>query len=544
MYQKVGVKISLIIPVYNVEEYIEQCLQSAVDQTLSSKYFEVIIVDDCSTDSSSRKIKKFVKKYSHLRCVRNDRNLGLGMSRNKGIEFAKGEFVFFLDGDDYLDPRTLEDLLMTAFIENADIVSCGFRRVEEDGSLVYKKNAYYRLGLRKIEILKKLLAHKIPSMSCARLIRKSLFIDNNLCFPEGLHEDVPVVYKLFVFAGKTCGVEGCYYNWVLRKGSITSHITSRHIEDLAKFLSEKSTFLKEYYGEGFYTENLEKFNKEGWSKTFNDKLKQIYSDCNLEYRDRIDLIKYLYSSLSSNEEFLSSIFINRRKYQDIFIFFEIPKISGIDSLDNKFSFYLQKPEKNKVLLFNRSSSSLVILIKRKIFFFYKIIIFLKKSFLKRNFFLNSLKKAFKDVYNKIVLLRNRIFVKKRKPFREEIVFIFETEGEESLFQEVSPILKSLNINAKLLRTGCCTEEEFLIRAKGIKGVVFFGGKSCWDQNIMVEMRYLKKPVLIVLSENFELKKKREGFLSSISYWKIPTKSFLIEEKQKVSLFVDFIAKAI
>lgn len=120
-------KFSLILPMYGVEKYINRCLESLVNQ--SYKDFEVIIVDDCSLDSSNLIATKFCAKYTNFHYIKNESNQGLSQSRNNGLKVARGEYVLFLDTDDYYESNMLEIIYNSLKINNADVVLFGL--VEE-----------------------------------------------------------------------------------------------------------------------------------------------------------------------------------------------------------------------------------------------------------------------------------------------------------------------------------------------------------------------------------------------------------------------------
>lgn len=112
--------ISVIIPVYNVEDYLHDCINSILNQTFQD--FEIICVDDCSTDSSLKILEDFSKKDDRVKIVRNKLNSSLGYSRNNGLKHAAGKYVLFLDSDDWLDLNTLEILYDIAEKESLDVL--------------------------------------------------------------------------------------------------------------------------------------------------------------------------------------------------------------------------------------------------------------------------------------------------------------------------------------------------------------------------------------------------------------------------------------
>lgn len=113
-------KVSIIIPTYNVEMYLKECLDSAINQTIED--IEILCVDDCSTDNSLKILNDYAKKDSRIHVIALDKNSKQGYARNRALDIAKGEFIVFVDADDYLAPDAVEDLLLAANNSNADIV--------------------------------------------------------------------------------------------------------------------------------------------------------------------------------------------------------------------------------------------------------------------------------------------------------------------------------------------------------------------------------------------------------------------------------------
>ena len=113
-------KISIIIPVYNTKKYLRKCLDSVINQTL--KEIEIICINDASTDSSKQILEEYSSKDKRIKIINNDHNLGQSLTRNKGLDVAKGEFIGFVDSDDYIEPQTYEISYINAKNDNVDIV--------------------------------------------------------------------------------------------------------------------------------------------------------------------------------------------------------------------------------------------------------------------------------------------------------------------------------------------------------------------------------------------------------------------------------------
>lgn len=128
--------ISVIIPVYNVEKYLRECLDSVLHQTY--KKLEVILVDDGSTDGSGRICDEYAERYPYFRVI-HKKNAGLGMARNSGLETATGEYVYFLDSDDYIESTQIEELYHALVIYHVDACRVGFKAVDDEKNLLYER---------------------------------------------------------------------------------------------------------------------------------------------------------------------------------------------------------------------------------------------------------------------------------------------------------------------------------------------------------------------------------------------------------------------
>ena len=232
------IKVSIIIPVYNVEKYINKCIDSALNQSLQE--IEVIAVNDGSTDKSL----EILQSYNDPRLkIITQENQGLSGARNTGIVAATGDFLLFLDSDDYIHEDMAKGMYAQALKEQSDIVICRYEQVYENGDTHYTSGI--TKGLSQGELFKRLLAAKLSTMACDKMYLRSLFIENDIKYPLGLyHEDVPVTYRLFYYAKKISVVEKVYYYWLRREGSISKSISEKHINDVFTFLEMTKNFLK------------------------------------------------------------------------------------------------------------------------------------------------------------------------------------------------------------------------------------------------------------------------------------------------------------
>lgn len=211
--------VSIIITAYNVSEYLRQTVESCMNQTYND--IEIIIVEDCSTDSTPLIINELMEKDNRIRLVQNERNYGAGQSRRNGLDSAKGEYFLLLDGDDWIEPNFIETLYNTALETNADIVSGGIKVVRDDGS--YDITSYgnnVTLGHDKVL---KFWKERIVFMN-NKLIRTSLHEKVPYCTRRFV-EDTPVIIPMLWYANKVVYVDNVGYNYRMQNSSLTHKAT-------------------------------------------------------------------------------------------------------------------------------------------------------------------------------------------------------------------------------------------------------------------------------------------------------------------------------
>lgn len=219
--------ISVIIPIYNVESYVLECLQSVTAQT-KTKDVECILVDDCGADKSVNIAEEFISTYDgelSFALFHHSENRGLSAARNTGIKNAKGRYLFFLDSDDTIKPHCLEKLFSLAEKYHADMVQGSY---ESDLASMkrFEKSQLPEFSDDKSFIKRTLLNYDInPMMAQNRLVRKQLVIDNNLWFKEGIiHEDLYWSYFLAKVVDRMCFCKEKTYFYRSTPGSITNMV--------------------------------------------------------------------------------------------------------------------------------------------------------------------------------------------------------------------------------------------------------------------------------------------------------------------------------
>lgn len=247
---------SIIIPVYNVEEYLEPCLNSIISQTYSN--YEVIIVNDGSTDSSLQICERYAKKNKKFKVFSNE-NQGISISRNFGIEKATGDFLIFIDSDDYLANNQCLEKIANAVEQETELVIYGFDRNEDIDKLHIKQrqgflNMPYDVdtGEKYIQEIVKISSVFSPAVWRMAYNRK-YWDDNGFCFPNRrAYEDVGLTWRVLCRAKKVSILREIIYIYrINRTNSLTKEFSKEnavsHIEQLKEnyYLLQKADISKE-----------------------------------------------------------------------------------------------------------------------------------------------------------------------------------------------------------------------------------------------------------------------------------------------------------
>ena len=217
--------ITVVIPVYNVKSYMSECIESVIGQTYRN--MQVILVDDGSTDGSGEMCDEFASRDARIRVIHTE-NHGLAAARNVGIENASGEYITFLDSDDWVEPDTFESLLKTALKYEADITAAGMSAEYVGMTVGANKKSDEVKVYRGEEILPAYAKTRIGNVATNKLYRIECF--GEFRFPYGrVYEDVPVAWRLMTALAKNGGTVAVMpdklYHIRMRKGSL-SHVKS------------------------------------------------------------------------------------------------------------------------------------------------------------------------------------------------------------------------------------------------------------------------------------------------------------------------------
>lgn len=233
-------KVSVIIPVFNSDSYIKKCLDSILNQTLDN--IEVILIDDGSTDDSLQIIQQYSKKYSNIK-YKSKKNEGQAIARNIGIEMATGEFICFVDSDDYIENNMLEMLYKDAIKNNSDIVVCDYIEDYQNKKILRKSLYVNSDTIQKRYILS-------VAGPCSKIIKAEIFKQNNIRFLENnIYEDLAIIPALALYTDKISYCEIPLYYYVIRPNSTMQQ--TKYNKKLESIFNVMECVYNQFDGKGF-----------------------------------------------------------------------------------------------------------------------------------------------------------------------------------------------------------------------------------------------------------------------------------------------------
>lgn len=228
--------VSVIVPVYNVTLFLDRCIESIISQTYTN--LEIILVDDGSTDDSGIKCEEYSKIDKRIIVIHRE-NGGLSAARNTGIDTASGEYITFIDSDDWIEPNFVEALLKIAKEYFADVVQCSFNYLGDNSSRYNGiRNSGNIICMDQEKAIQDILINNhLFSSAWGKLYRMELFKDRR--YPEGkLYEDIPVTYDILLHCNKTVYVDLNYYNYFFNQNSISKAKFKPSRLDAVEFINE------------------------------------------------------------------------------------------------------------------------------------------------------------------------------------------------------------------------------------------------------------------------------------------------------------------
>ena len=241
-------KVSVIIPIFKVQNFIEKCVCSLFEQTLTD--VEYIFVDDASPDGSIAILQDVIAQYPdrlpNIKLITHKENKGLPAARNTGLAEAQGEYIFHCDSDDYVEPDMLEMLYNKAKEECADVVWCDFFLTFEKSERYMKQPEY----TASMDAVKAMLSGRMKFNVWNKLVRRNLYEDNSIVFPSGygMGEDMTMI-MLMSCASKIAYVPKAFYHYVkLNSGAFSQTYSSRHLVEVRSNVERVVQYLQDKFG--------------------------------------------------------------------------------------------------------------------------------------------------------------------------------------------------------------------------------------------------------------------------------------------------------
>ena len=290
--------ISIIVPIFKIEKYMDECINSIVNQTY--KNIEIILVDDGSPDKCPQKCDNWVKKDSRISVI-HKKNSGLSEARNTGIENANGDYITFVDGDDVINNKMIEILYKNSIENNADLSVCKFRRFGNPQEKINSSEESFNYGVNVYEGEKKFenLFNEniqISIIACTKLYKKELF--DRIRFPKNkFHEDVWVAHHVMGKAQRIVFTDAVLYYYRYRNQSITSVYDSKRLDELEGFKDKMNFFILNFPNSEYRNLSI------------------------IGYADKIIRIYCLFYYCNSNSKFSSNLVFLKKEFDKYYIEF-------------------------------------------------------------------------------------------------------------------------------------------------------------------------------------------------------------------------------
>ena len=278
-------KVSIIIPVYNVEPYVARCIDSVVNQTYNN--LQIIVVNDGSIDNSLQILNTY--NDDRLQIITKE-NGGLSSARNEGLKYVVGDYILFIDSDDWIHLNMINVMIKEAIKTDADIVSIYEKRVMSDDVIEEDMQIANVSSYQGKDCLSQLLLNRIPNYVWGKLYRSELFTKSKVTFPVGQnYEDVATSYKLFSYCNKLSVIHKHYYYYFIRENSIVHTKRLEEVRSIVEHIVNMSKYeivnpywgiyrLKLLYGAYVYAYCLSKEVKQ--SAEFGEEVNKMDMLCN------------------------------------------------------------------------------------------------------------------------------------------------------------------------------------------------------------------------------------------------------------------------
>lgn len=312
--------ISIIVPVYNCEKYIEKCIRSLINQTL--KNIEIIFVNDGSTDNSEEIIKQYMKNDDRIKLI-NKINGGVSSARNLGISKSIGKYISFVDADDWCEKEMFKKLYDSAIKYNLDLTSTGYTVENEKGNIKNKYGLEEFLKGDQEEEISNIMSNIELGYSVMKLYKKNIIDNNNIKFSETLNfgEDAIFVLDYIRNINSIGVVEGYHYHYVHYKGV---SLSKKYVHNINEFIElfwkkEKEIYIK------FPTYKIMRQN-EGITEHIHSSIMRIYNNyrvgCKLSKADKINTIKKILNDNNVKKE-ISKYKVKKLSYKLFVLLYQL-----------------------------------------------------------------------------------------------------------------------------------------------------------------------------------------------------------------------------
>lgn len=302
------IKVSILVPIYNVASYIERCAISLMEQTYED--IEYIFVNDCSTDDSIKLLMEIINRYpkrvKQIKIIHHNVNRGLAASRNTALDASSGSFLFHVDSDDWIDKNCISLLISKAEETGASIIDGSFIDVYNGHA---EKKMPYMLDNRNY--LKLILSGSgfISNQIWGRLIKRDLYVSHNIRAIEGVNygEDYSVLSKLLYYGKRTFITDTVYYYNHQNINSYMNNLSQKNFDSLVK----AKIFIKDFYfslpEKDFYYSEIMLGLLSVYKKGKINHLDTAYIDCVLQNMDKNIMCNLLYSCIHNNYTFMTKL---------------------------------------------------------------------------------------------------------------------------------------------------------------------------------------------------------------------------------------------
>lgn len=233
-----GVLLSIIVPVYNVQQFLSECIDSLLKQDIAESNYEIILVDDGSSDESGRICDDYAVRTPFISVI-HQKNQGLSAARNTGLRFAQGTYIQFVDSDDWLVENSLLNLVKKMEEEKLDLLRFNYNRVREyEGKYLFSNEGIKRSDIQTGDLF---LINELGFLcyACQFMIRKDLLHDNSLFFKPGIiYEDTEWIPRVLSIAHRVASIDTVVYNYRLREGSITNSSAKKKVDAQLSIIDE------------------------------------------------------------------------------------------------------------------------------------------------------------------------------------------------------------------------------------------------------------------------------------------------------------------